>query len=34
MAEIYQFPVFLALAENRIKTGGFGYWLHLLPEEK
>lgn len=32
MAEIYRFPVFLALAENRIKTGGFGYWLHLLSE--
>ena len=32
MAEIYQFPVFLSLTENRIKTGGFGYWLHLLQE--
>lgn len=32
MAEIYRFPVFLSLAENRIKTGGFGYWLHLLQE--
>ena len=32
MAEIYQFPIFLSLTENRIKTGGFGYWLHLLQE--
>ena len=30
MAEIYQFPVFLSLTENRMKTGSFGYWLHLL----
>lgn len=30
MAQIYQFPVFLSMTENRIKTGGFGYWLHLL----
>lgn len=34
MAQIYQFPIFLAMTENRIKTGGFGYWLHLLEEEK
>ena len=32
MAQLYQFPVFLSLTENRIKTGGFGYWLHLLQE--
>ena len=32
MAEIYQFPVFLSLTENRMKTGSFGYWLHLLSE--
>lgn len=32
MAQIYRFPVFLSLTENRIKTGGFGYWLHLLQE--
>lgn len=31
MAELYQFPIFLALTENRVKTGGPGYWLHLLP---
>ena len=30
MAEIYQFPVFLSLTENRMKTGSFGYWLYLL----
>ena len=30
MAEIYQFPAFLSLTENRMKTGSFGYWLHLL----
>lgn len=30
MADIYQFPVFLSLTENRIKTGSFGYWLYLL----
>ncbi|MDO5145931.1 MAG: DUF6128 domain-containing protein, partial [Eubacteriales bacterium] len=30
MAQIYQFPLFLSMTENRIKTGGFGYWLHLL----
>ena len=30
MADIYQFPVFLSLTENRMKTGGFGYWLYLL----
>lgn len=32
MAQLYQFPVFLSMTENRIKTGGFGYWLHLLQE--
>lgn len=32
MAQLYQFPIFLSLTENRIKTGGFGYWLHLLQE--
>ncbi|MDY5497897.1 MAG: DUF6128 domain-containing protein [Anaerobutyricum sp.] len=32
MAEIYQFPIFLSAAQNRVKTGGFGYWLHLLQE--
>ena len=30
MADIYQFPVFLSLTENRMKTGSFGYWLYLL----
>jgi len=30
MAEIYQFPVFLSLTENSMKTGSFGYWLYLL----
>ena len=30
MAEIYQFPVFLSLTENHMKTGSFGYWLYLL----
>ncbi len=30
MAGIYQFPVFLPLTENRMKTGSFGYWLYLL----
>lgn len=30
MAGIYQFPVFLSLTENRMKTGSFGYWLYLL----
>ena len=30
MAEFYQFPVFLSLTENRMKTGSFGYWLYLL----
>ena len=30
MAEIYQFPVFLSLTENRMKTGSFGDWLYLL----
>lgn len=30
MAEIYQFPIFLSLTENRMKTGNFGYWLYLL----
>lgn len=30
MAEIYQFPIFLSLTENRMKTGNFGYWLHLM----
>ena len=29
-ADIYQFPVFLSLTENRMKTGSFGYWLYLL----
>lgn len=33
MAEIYQFPVFLSLTENRMKTGSFGYWLYLLKRE-
>lgn len=32
MAQLYQFPIFLSLTENRIKTGGFGYWLYLLQE--
>lgn len=32
MAEIYQFPIFLSLTENRMKTGNFGYWLYLLSE--
>ncbi len=32
MAQLYQFPVFLSMTENRIKTGGFRYWLHLLQE--
>lgn len=30
MAELYQFPIFLSLTENRMKTGNFGYWLYLL----
>lgn len=30
MADIYQFPIFLSLTENRMKTGSFGYWLYLL----
>lgn len=32
MAGIYQFPVFLSLTENRMKTGSFGYWLYLLQD--
>ena len=33
MAGIYQFPVFLSLTENRMKTGSFGYWLYLLQDK-
>lgn len=32
MAGLYQFPLFLGLSENRVKTGRPGYWLHLLGE--
>lgn len=34
MAELYQFPIFLSLTENRMKTGNFGYWLYLLKGRK
>lgn len=34
MAGIYQFPVFLSLTENRMKTGSFGYWLYLLQDRE